>query len=156
MQKLKNPPLPLRYHLSGLIPGIGSNLKTTKGCQARYFKDRQLQQQLEQDVIGFTSNLRLRSSFESKVLLMGKPGLRTHTSHIRFCGIYRFNKTTVGKVGWTQLHTTYLVVIIRCDLLVTLCLDKKAGLCFYNKSVFFREEGLLLKSIVFIYMSLQQ
>ena len=42
MLKPKDLLCPLRYHLSGLIQGIGSYLKTTKGCQARYFKDRQL------------------------------------------------------------------------------------------------------------------
>ena len=42
MLKPKDPFYPLRYHLSGLIQGFGSYLKTTKGCQAQYFKDRQL------------------------------------------------------------------------------------------------------------------
>ena len=36
MFKPKDPLYPLRYHLSGLIQGIASYLKTTKGCQARY------------------------------------------------------------------------------------------------------------------------
>ena len=42
MIKPKDPLYPLRYHLSGLIQGIASYLKTTKGCQARYFNDRPL------------------------------------------------------------------------------------------------------------------
>ena len=42
MLKPKDPLYPLGYHLSGLIQGIGSYLKTTKGCQARFFKDRKL------------------------------------------------------------------------------------------------------------------
>ena len=36
--KLKDPLYPLRYHLSRLIQGIGSYLKTTTGCRTRYLK----------------------------------------------------------------------------------------------------------------------
>ena len=42
MLKPKDHHCPLGYNLSGLIQGIGSYLRTIKGCQARYFKDRQL------------------------------------------------------------------------------------------------------------------
>ena len=41
--KLKDPLYPLRYHLSRLIQGIGSYLKTTTGCRTRYLKSSGLQ-----------------------------------------------------------------------------------------------------------------
>ena len=41
--KLKDPLYPLRYHLSRLIQGIGSYLKTTTGCRTRCLKSSGLQ-----------------------------------------------------------------------------------------------------------------
>ena len=64
--KLKDPLYPLRYHLSRLIQGIGSYLKTTTGCRTRYLKSSGLQssQILDMENICF---LDLRSSAHFQV-----------------------------------------------------------------------------------------